>query len=69
MIMKKLEDDFLDNEELALLKKFMSKDSLEKLLSANNLKVSLNNADYILNSDYYQDYYNTKMAEDIVNKL
>lgn len=67
--MKKLEDDFLDNEELALLKKFMSKDSLEKLLSANNLKVSLNNADYILNSDYYQDYYNTKMAEDIVNKL
>lgn len=69
MIMKKLEDDFLDNEELALLKKFMSKDSLEKLLSANNLKVSLNNADYILNSDYYQDYYNTKMAEDIVNNL
>lgn len=65
----KLNDNFVDHEELALLKKFMSKDSLEKLLSANNLKVSLNNADYILNSDYYQDYYNTKMAEDIVNKL
>lgn len=65
----KLNDHFVDHEELALLKKFMSKDSLEKLLADNNLKISLNNADYILNSDYYQDYYNTKMAEDIVNKL
>lgn len=50
-------------------KKFMSKESLEKLLANNNLKLSLAEADYILNSEYYQDYYNEKMAEDIVNKL
>ena len=65
----KLNDNFVDHEELALLKKFMSKDSLEKLLANNNLKLSLADADYILNSEYYQDYYNEKMAEDIVNRL
>lgn len=68
-IMKRLEADFVDNEELALLKKFMSNDSLEKLLADNNLKLSLFNADHILNSNYYQDYYNEKMAQEIVNKL
>lgn len=68
-IMNKLEEEFVDHEELALLKKFMSTDSLEKLLANNNLKLSLFNADYILNCDYYQDYYNTEMAEEIVKKL
>lgn len=68
-IMNKLEEHFVDNEELALLKKFMSKDSLEKLLANNNLKLSLVHADDILNCDYYQDYYNEKMAQEIVNKL
>lgn len=65
----KLNDNFVDQEELALLKKFMSTDSLEKLLANNNLKLSLADADYILNCDYYQDYYNEKMAQEIVHKL
>jgi hypothetical protein len=69
LIASRLNDNFVDQEELALLKKFMSTDSLEKLLANNNLKLTLANADYILNCDYYQDYYNEKMAEEIVNKL
>lgn len=59
----------LNTDELKFISKFMEKERLEEFLSENGLKLSLNLAKHILESEYYQDHYIENMAHKIVSEL
>lgn len=59
----------LNKEELKLISKFMDKNMFEKILSDGGLKISLNVAKNVLESEEYQRHYNEKMARKIVEDL